>query len=42
MSITKIPFIALEADIERDEYNKIKIGDVRTSTVEVLKNFMFV
>ena len=36
MSITKIPFIALEADIERDEYNKIKIGDVRTSTVEVL------
>jgi hypothetical protein len=36
MSITKIPFIALEADIERDEYNKIKIGDVRTSTTEVL------
>ena len=36
MSITKIPFIALEAEIKRDEYNKIKIGDVRTSTVEVL------
>ena len=36
MSITKIPFIALAADIERDEYNKITIGDVRTSTTEVL------
>ena len=36
MSITKIPFIALEAEIKRDEYNKITIGDVRTSTTEVL------
>lgn len=36
MSITKVPFIALSADIERDEYNKIKIGDVRTSNTEVL------
>ena len=36
MSITKVPFIALKADIERDEYNKIKIGDVRTETTEVL------
>ena len=36
MSITKVPFIALSADIERDEYNNIKIGDVSTSTTEVL------
>jgi hypothetical protein len=36
MSITKVPFIALKADIERDEYGLIKIGDVSTSTTEVL------
>ena len=36
MSIKKIPFIALEAEVKRDEYNKIMIGDVRTSTTEVL------
>lgn len=36
MSIIKIPFIALEADVQRDEYNKIKIGAVSTSTTEIL------
>lgn len=36
MSITKLPFIALSADIERDEYNKIQIGDVRTENTDVL------
>ena len=36
MSITKLPFIALSANIERDEYNKIQIGDVRVTDTEVL------
>lgn len=36
MSITKLPFIALSADIERDEYNKIQVGDVRTENTDVL------
>ena len=36
MSITKLPFIALEADVEKDEYNKINIGDVRITDTEVL------
>lgn len=36
MSITKLPFIALSADIERDEYNKVQIGDVTTSSTDVL------
>ena len=36
MSITKIPYIALAADIERDEYNKINIGDVRTADTDIL------
>ncbi len=36
MSITKIPYIALEADIERDEYNKINIGDVQTQDTAIL------
>ena len=36
MSITKLPFIALEVDIEKDEYNKINIGDVRITDTEVL------
>ena len=36
MSITKLPFIALEADIEKDEYNKINIGSVRITDTEVL------
>ena len=36
MSIIKLPFIALNADIRRDEYNKIEIGDVTTSSTEIL------
>lgn len=36
MSITKLPFIALSADIERDEYNKVQIGDVQTESTDVL------
>ena len=36
MSITKLPFIALEANIEKDEYNKVQIGDVRITDTEVL------
>ncbi len=36
MSITKIPYIALEADIERDEYKNINIGDVVTQDTDIL------
>ena len=36
MSITKLPFIALSANIERDEYNKVQIGEVRTESTDVL------
>ena len=36
MSITKLPFIALEVDVKKDEYNKINIGDVRITDTEVL------
>ena len=35
-SITKLPFIALEVDIEKDEYNKLTVGDVQVATTEVL------
>lgn len=36
MSITKLPFIALSATVERDEYNKVQVGDVRTESTDVL------
>ena len=36
MSITKLPFVALTADIEKDEYNKICIGNVSVNDTEVL------
>jgi len=36
MSITKLPFIALNVDIEKDEYNKLTVGDVTVSDTEIL------
>ena len=36
MSITKLPYIALEADINRDEYNNLQIGQTRTSSTDIL------
>jgi hypothetical protein len=36
MSITKLPFIALAVDIQRDEYNKLIVGDVSVSSTDVL------
>jgi hypothetical protein len=36
MSITKLPFIALEVDIEKDEYNKLIVGNVSVSSTDVL------
>ena len=36
MSITKVPFIALDVDIERNEYNKLEIGDVRVDSTGIL------
>ena len=36
MSITKLPFIALNVDIEKDEYNKLTVGDVTVSYTEIL------
>ena len=36
MSITKLPFISLNVDIEKDEYNKLTVGDVTVSDTEIL------
>ncbi len=36
MSITKVPYISLEADIHRDEYNNLQIGQTRTAIANVL------
>ena len=35
-SITKLPFIALNVDIEKDDYNKLTVGDVTVSDTEIL------
>lgn len=36
MSITKLPFIALAVDIQKDEYNKLIVGDVSVSSTDIL------
>ncbi len=36
MSITKLPYITLEADIERDEYNNLQIGQTRTAGAHIV------
>ena len=36
MSITKLPFISLDVDIEKDDYNKLTVGDVTVSDTEIL------
>tara|TARA_R110001592_G_scaffold26926_6_gene100342 strand:- start:4899 stop:6290 length:1392 start_codon:yes stop_codon:yes gene_type:complete len=35
-SITKLPFIALDVDIEKDDYNKLTVGDVQVANTEIL------